>query len=108
MCNGRFLPAGLSAGILLCGFILRRLKVSGIEHCRIAVPADVAGIFQQAFHLVLVPSWRINTVWDVLLIQRIGDVLVGRTCIIEGKHHADDPLFLRHDLQRTVPDLIPI
>lgn len=42
----------------------------------IAVPARIAGIFQQAFDLVLVPEGSLPTEWDLLPVERVGDPLI--------------------------------
>ncbi len=49
----------------------RRLESIRIYRRRKAILASVAGIFQKAFYLVLVPKRRFRAIRDILVIQSI-------------------------------------
>ena len=57
---------------------------------------------------MLIPKRNFLTVWDISLIQCIGNSLVGSPSIIEGKNSLHRLLFFRYDFQYTVSNSVPI
>ena len=57
---------------------------------------------------MLIPKRNFLTVWDISLIQCIGNSLVGSPGIIEGKDSVHRLLFFRYDFQYTVSNSVPI
>ena len=74
----------------------------------IAIPANVAGILQQALDLVLVPFGPFLAIRDVFFIQGIRDLLIGQAGSIEGKHPDHHSGVLRGHSQISVLELVPI
>ena len=106
--KGCYFPLCLIFDALFGDLFLYRLKVGLVDYYGITVLAGVAGIFENTLYLVLVPERRFGGEWDILPIQRIRDILVGSTGVVEGKHHANDLLFLGDDRQGTIMDLVAI
>ena len=99
---------GLLPGILFRRLFLRRLENIRFHQYGVSLLTCVTGIFQKALYLVLVPERHFQAIRNALLVQGVRDGLIGSPGVVERKDHADSPLFLRHDLQRAVLDLIPI
>ena len=57
---------------------------------------------------MLIPKRNFLTVWDISLIQCIGNSLVGSPGIIEAKDSVHRLLFFRCDFQYTGSNSVPI
>lgn len=106
--NGRLLSVGLLPGILFRRLFLRRLENIRFHQYGVSPLTGVTGIFQKALYFMLVPERHFPAIRNTLPVQGVRDGLIGSSGVVERKDHADGSLFLRHDLQRAVSDLIPV
>lgn len=102
----------LCFGRLLCRFLpdaaLNTVECFAVQNGRIALLSDVTGVLQQSLDPVLVPCRRFLAEGDILLIQQVGQLLIGQAVQVKARHTLDHIDFLRHQGQFSVFDLIAI